>query len=75
MRAVRITRFGGPEVLDVVHLSEPEPGEGQQLFDVATAGIDYADTHHVLSQESPLAAAWLRSPSRASCPSGRHPEP
>ncbi|MGY1605382.1 quinone oxidoreductase family protein [Geodermatophilus sp. SYSU D00815] len=45
MRAVQITRFGGPEVLDVVELPDPVPGEGQQLFDVSSAGINYADTH------------------------------
>jgi NADPH:quinone reductase len=45
MRAVQITRFGGPEVLDVVDLPDPTPGEGQQLFDVSTAGVNYADTH------------------------------
>jgi NADPH2:quinone reductase len=39
MRAVQITRFGGPEVLDVVDLPDPTPGEGQQLFEVSTAGI------------------------------------
>ena len=49
MRAVQITRFGGPEVLDVVDLPDPVPGEGQQLFDVSTAGVNYADTHHRLS--------------------------
>ena len=49
MRAVQITRFGGPEVLDVVDLPDPVPGEGQQLYDVSTAGINYADTHHALS--------------------------
>jgi NADPH:quinone reductase-like Zn-dependent oxidoreductase len=45
MRAVQITRFGGPEVLDVVDLPDPVPGDGQQLFDVSTAGVNYADTH------------------------------
>jgi hypothetical protein len=30
MRAVQITRFGGPEVLDVVDLPDPVPGDGQQ---------------------------------------------
>ena len=45
MRAVQITRFGGPEVLDVVDRPEPTPGEGQQLDDVSTAGVNYADTH------------------------------
>ena len=47
MRAVQITRFGGPEVLEIVDV--PTPGPGQQLYDVSTAGINYADTHHVLS--------------------------
>jgi NADPH:quinone reductase-like Zn-dependent oxidoreductase len=49
MRAVQITRFGGPEVLDVVEPPDPVPGEGQQLYDVSTAGVNYADTHHRLS--------------------------
>lgn len=45
MRAVRITRFGGPEVLEVVDLPEPEAGDGQKLYAVSTAGINYANTH------------------------------
>jgi NADPH2:quinone reductase len=49
MRAVQITRFGGPEVLDVVDISEPEAGAGQTLYDVSTAGVNYADTHHLMS--------------------------
>jgi NADPH:quinone reductase-like Zn-dependent oxidoreductase len=51
MRAVQITRFGGPEVLDVVDMAEPTPGEGQKLYDVSTAGVNYADTHQALSRE------------------------
>jgi NADPH:quinone reductase len=59
VRAVQITRFGGPEVLDVVDVPEPEPGPGQTLFDVSTAGINYADTHqtensYLAPQELPL---------------------
>ena len=46
MRAVQITRFGGPEVLEIVDVPEPTPGSGQQLYEVSTAGINYADTHH-----------------------------
>jgi NADPH:quinone reductase-like Zn-dependent oxidoreductase len=49
MRAVQITRFGGPEVLDIVDVPKPEPGPGQQLFDVSTAGVNFADIHHRLS--------------------------
>ncbi len=30
-------------------LPDPVPSDGQQLFDVATAGVDHADTHHRLS--------------------------
>ena len=49
MRAVQITRFGGPEVLEIVDFPEPMPGPGQQLYDVSTAGLNFADTHHRLS--------------------------
>ena len=59
MRAVQITRFGGPEVLDIVDVPEPTPGEGQQLYDVSTAGVNFADTHQIensylAQQELPL---------------------
>src|SRR3954462_2458217 len=47
MRAVQITRFGGPEVLDIVDVPEPTPGPGQQLYDVSTAGLNFADTHQI----------------------------
>jgi NADPH:quinone reductase-like Zn-dependent oxidoreductase len=46
MRAVQITRFGGPEVLEIVDVPEPEAGDGQQLYDVSTAGLNFANTHH-----------------------------
>ena len=49
MRAVQITRFGGPQVLDVGELPDPVPGPGQKLYDISTAGINVADTHHHLS--------------------------
>jgi NADPH:quinone reductase-like Zn-dependent oxidoreductase len=52
MRAVQITRFGGPEVLDVVDPPDPVPGPGQQLYDVSTAGVNYADTHHRESRDA-----------------------
>jgi hypothetical protein len=46
VRAVQITRFGGPEVLEVVDLPEPQAGPGQKLYEVSTAGVNYADTPH-----------------------------
>jgi NADPH2:quinone reductase len=46
MRAVQITRFGGPEVLDVVDLPEPTPGDGEQVYEISSSGVNFADTHH-----------------------------
>src|SRR3712207_1670618 len=57
MRAVQITRFGGPEVLDVVDVPEPEAAAGHTLHDVSAAGINYADTHQI--ENSYLAAQQL----------------
>jgi NADPH:quinone reductase len=45
VRAVQIQEFGGPEVLQVVDLPKPEPGEGQVLIEVSRAGMNFADTH------------------------------
>jgi NADPH:quinone reductase len=45
MRAVQIEEFGGPEVLKLVELPTPEPGEGELLVQVDTAGLNFADTH------------------------------
>src|SRR3954453_23261710 len=47
MRAVQITRFGGPEVMDVVELPDPVPGPGQQLYEVSSSGVNFADTHQI----------------------------
>jgi NADPH2:quinone reductase len=49
MQAVQITEFGGPEVLDVVDLPDPVPGDGQQLYEASSSGVNIADTHHLLS--------------------------
>jgi len=49
MRAVQITRFGGPEVMEVVDLPDPVPADGEQLFDISSSGVNSADTHHGLS--------------------------
>lgn len=47
MRAVQITRFGGPEVMEIVDLPDPTPGDGQQLYEVNSAGVNFADTHQI----------------------------
>ena len=45
MRAIVVTRFGGPEVLELVEAPEPMPGDGQVIAQVLAAGVNYADTH------------------------------
>ncbi len=45
MRAVQITDFGGPEVLELVDLPVPEPDDDQVLIRVSRAGVNFADTH------------------------------
>jgi NADPH:quinone reductase len=46
MRAIRITEWGGPEVLQLVQDAPvPEPGDDQVLIRVTHAGINFADTH------------------------------
>jgi NADPH2:quinone reductase len=59
VRAVQIQEFGGPEVLQVVDLPRPEPGDGQVLIEVSRAGMNFADTHqrentYLARYETPL---------------------
>jgi NADPH:quinone reductase len=44
VRAVGITAFGGPDVLAMVELPEPEPSGGQVRIRVAAATVNPADT-------------------------------
>ena len=46
---MQITESGGPEILDVVDLPDPAPGDGQQPHEVSAAGVNDADTHHRVS--------------------------
>ena len=43
MRAVVITGYGGPEVLQVMEVSEPLPGPGEVLVDVVSSALNRAD--------------------------------
>ncbi len=45
MRAIQVSRFGGPEVLELVDLPAPQASGDLRLVQVDTAGINYADTH------------------------------
>jgi NADPH2:quinone reductase len=45
MRAIRVERYGGPEVLQAVDVDARQPGPGQVLVDVAASGVNYVDTY------------------------------
>ncbi len=43
MKAIRIHRFGGPEVLQLDDIPRPEPGPGEMLVRVAAASVNPVD--------------------------------
>jgi NADPH:quinone reductase-like Zn-dependent oxidoreductase len=43
MKAVRFSRFGGPEVLEIVDLPDPHPGPGEVRIAVRAAGVNPSD--------------------------------
>lgn len=54
-----MSEFGGPEVLKLVDLPQPQPREGEVLIKVSRAGLNFADTHtrtntYLASAELPL---------------------
>jgi NADPH2:quinone reductase len=57
MRAIQIKEFGGPEVLQLTDLPDPEPRDGEVTVNVSRAGINFADTH--LRRDDYLAPAEL----------------
>jgi len=57
VRAIQITEFGGPEVLRLRDVAEPQAPDGAVVLDVAAAGVNWADTHQ--AENSYLAKAEL----------------
>ncbi len=45
MRAVVVTRFGTPDVLQLQDLPEPAPGPGDLLVEVGVAGVNFRDVY------------------------------
>ena len=61
MKAIQITKFGGPEVMQYLDLPDPKldpiAGENEVVIDVTSIGINYADTHQ--TENSYLSAQKL----------------
>lgn len=59
MKAIQIAEFGGPEVMQLVDVPQPEPADGEVLVKIARAGVNFADTHvtrndYLADQKLPL---------------------
>ena len=59
MKAIQITKFGGPEVMEYLDLADPIAKGSEELITVTAIGINYADTHqtensYLSKQELPL---------------------
>src|ERR687884_1153610 len=44
MKAIQVSEFGDPDVLEHVDVERPSSGEGEVLIEVKAAGVNYADT-------------------------------
>ena len=59
MKAIQITKFGGPEVMEYQDLADPIANGSEELITVTAIGINYADIHqtensYLSKQELPL---------------------
>jgi NADPH:quinone reductase len=46
MHAIRVSRTGGPEVLEYVEGDRPQPKAGEALVRIEAAGVNYIDVYH-----------------------------
>ena len=47
---VRYSRFGGPEVLELLSVERPVPAEGQVLVEVRAVGVNPIDAIHLAAR-------------------------
>lgn len=45
MRSIHVTQAGGPQVMTMVEIPEPEPGPDQVLIKVAASGVNFIDIY------------------------------
>ena len=57
MKAITVEEFGEADVLRYVDADRPDPGEGEVLIEVRSAGVNYADTMRRRNQAMPFPSA------------------
>ena len=67
MRAIRVTAFGGPDVLTLAEVPDPPPGPGQIRVRVHAAGVNPVETYirsgtYASKPAAPLHAGQRRAP-------------
>lgn len=45
MRAIQVSRLGGPDVLEFTEIPDPEPGPGELLVRTEAIGVNFIDTY------------------------------
>jgi NADPH2:quinone reductase len=45
VKAILVTRYGGPEVLELADVPDPDPVEGRETYEITAAAVNFAETH------------------------------
>ena len=61
MKAIRIHKYGGPEVLTQEDIAVPEPKAGEARVKIAAIGLNYIDIYQrtgLYPLQTPFTLAW-----------------
>lgn len=53
MKAIQITEYGGPEVMQYVDLPDPTPGPDQAVVDIQAVGVNFTDIYSRMGVNPP----------------------
>lgn len=53
MKAIQITEYGGPEVMQYVDLPDPSPGPDQAVVDIQAVGVNFTDIYSRMGVNPP----------------------
>ena len=65
MKAIRAYEIGGPDVLKLEDVDEPNPGPGQAVVDIRSIGVNYTDVSSRKGTNPPTSFPW--TPGREAC--------